>query len=151
MPRPRALENEEPTIQHDLRRGATRHPVDMDLWLCALDLAALRGWNPLGTRVPRASVTTFTRPAGSSIAAEDALAIASGLEAELPAIDDSEQPLGDHPFGEEHTEALLRRRGDGGPVSEEDVRAAREILSGAPKREAKALVAFLRGGAFSVE
>lgn len=112
----------------------------------------MHGWVPLGTRHSEApSVTTYTHPAGATFAAEDALTIASSLEAELPAIDDEEQPLGDHPFGEEHTETLLTRRGVGQAIADDDVRAARELLSGAPKRDALELAAFLKGGAFSID
>lgn len=108
-----------------------------------LDLAAAGGWTP--------ALRTYARPAGATISGEDAENLARCIEAGLPSVDDKQLPLGDHAFGEDHTEALLSRRVEGHEVDDDDVRAAREILSGAPKQDAERLATFLKGGAFSVD
>lgn len=87
---------------------------------------------------------------GVTICAEDARSLAASIEAELPGIREEQLPLGDHAFGEEHTEALLMRRAQGKTVLADDVRAARELLSGPPKRDVEKLTGFLQGGEFSV-
>jgi hypothetical protein len=133
-----------------LRRNGAQHRIDTDLWLCVLDVAALRGWIPLVTPADQPNGRSYARPVGMTISAEDARNLAQSIQAELPSIHDKQQPLGNHAFGEEHTESLLTRRAKGEDVSEDDVRAARELLSGSPKREAEQLTAFLLGGGFSI-
>lgn len=115
-----------------------------------LDVAALRGWIPLVTPSDQPAGRSYARPVGMTISAEDAHNLAQSIRAELPSIHDEELPLGDHAFGEEHTESLLSRRAQGEDVRDDDVRAAREILSGSPKRDAQELTKFLLGGAFTV-
>jgi len=128
------------------------HRVDTDLWLGALDLAAVGGWTP-----PRAQPTellasqAYARPAGLKISAEAAQGLADSIESALPTISDQELPLSDHPFGDEHTEDLLSRRAAGEELSMEDATAARELLSGPPKMEVARLAAFLRVGSASVD
>ena len=60
-------------------------------------------------------------------------------------------PLGDHAFGIEHTEKLLDLRARHEDVGEQDVQAAREILSGEPKSDAGRLSEFMKMGAFSFD
>jgi len=139
-------------IHHTLRRRDVEHRIDTDVWLCVLDLAAARGWVPLETqRDEQHDSVSYPRPAGMTISAEDAQNLAQSIEAELPTIHDEQLPLGDHAFGEDHTQALLSRRAEGIAVLDDDVRAAREILSGAPKQDAQGLAQWLRGGAFSID
>ena len=134
-------------IYHTLRRGNSEHRVDNDLWLCVLDVATVRGWTP--GEQPQAMA--YARPVGMTVSALDARKLAESIEADLPTVSDEQVDLGDHAFGEEHTEDLLSRRAQGRPVGDEEVRAARELLSGAPKRDAEKLTVFMKGGAFSID
>lgn len=129
-----------------MRRNGAQHRIDTDLWLCVLDVAAQRGWTPADQPPGR----SYARPIGMTISAEDARNLAESIQAELPSIQDRQLPLGNHAFGEEHTESLLSRRSKGQDVRDDDVRAARELLSGSPKRDAELLTAFLLGGGFTV-
>ena len=133
-----------------MRRNGAQHRIDTDLWLCVLDVAALRGWIPLVTPADQPNGRSYARPVGMTISAEDAHNLAQSIQAELPSIHDKQLPLGNHAFGEEHTESLLSRRSRGEDVSDDDVRAARELLSGSPKRDAQELARFLLGGAFTI-
>lgn len=116
-----------------------------------LDLAAAQGWIPLEQQPDRTSAFSYARPAGMQISAEDARNLARAIEAKLPTILDQQLPLTDRAFGEEHTEGLLSRRAAGQDVDDDDVCAARELLSGSPKRDAEQLAGFLRRGAFSID
>ena len=135
---------------HTLRRGDSDHYVDSEVWLSTLDLAAMQGWTPSEQSLSTGN-GRFTQPGGMMIAAEDALALAQTLEAELPGIDDEPQETEGLEFGEGHTESLLELRAEGVNVGEAEVLGARAILSGPPKREAERFAAFLRGGAFTVD
>jgi len=90
-------------MYHTLRRGNAEHRIDNDLWLCVLDLAIARGWTPLEA----ARAVAFARPVGMTVSADDARNLAKSIEADLPEVSDKQVALGDHAFGEEHTEALL--------------------------------------------
>jgi hypothetical protein len=126
--------------------------VDTDLWLCVLDLAAVRGWSPpRADSQERSAGTAFTNPAGLQIDAPRAQELAGFIEALLPTISEKELPLSNHPFGEEHTEALLKRRAAGEELTADDASAAQELLSGAPKKEVELLAKFLKAGSVSIE
>ena len=116
-----------------------------------LDLAAAQGWIPLEKQPGKKPAVSYARPAGMQITAEDAQNLAQAIEAKLPTILDEQLPLTDRAFGEEHTETLLSRRAAGQTVDDDDVCAARELLSGSPKQDARQLATFLRGGAFSID
>jgi hypothetical protein len=130
--------------------------VDADLWLCALDLAAVHGWKPHGTMPPVGSASeledrlAYHRTDGRRLLREDASALATSLEAGLRHVRDSEVPLHGKSFGEEHTLALLSRAAAGETLDAEMGDAAAELLSGPPKSEAWVLVDFLRGGEVSI-
>ena len=140
------------TMLHKLRRGETEHLTDADTWLCTLDIAAFHGWTPPKDAVHAPPGTgSYVRPAGLRVSTDDAQNLAQSLGAELPEISDQELPLTNQPFGEEHTQSLLARRVDGKSVGDDDIQAARELLSGSPKRDAVRLADFLKGGAFTVD
>ena len=129
--------------------------VDADLWLCALDLATLHGWKPrgiVGDAGGRADDTRleYFRPAGQRVTDEDARELAQGLETALPRVPDSVLELQDRSFGADHTMKLLRRAVQGRLPRAGDAQAAVEIMSGPPKNEARKLLEFLRGGAFTI-
>jgi hypothetical protein len=134
-------------VQIVLRRGGAEHRVEGDVWLSTLDLAAAQGWTPGGD--PERG--TWARPAGRAVEADEARALARSLRAQLPTLSDEPLPFTHHDFGEEHTEALLARRLAGEPVREEEIRSAREILGGDPKRDVAELAEFLEGGAFAFD
>ena len=130
--------------------------VDCDVWLCALNLAALGGWQPRGTTCERENSHRFDamayfEPGGRLIAADDAEQISRCLVRALADVPDAAMPLGGRPFGDEHTLNLLRRAARGDEIGKDQVTASRELLSGAPKQEALALASFLLGGEFSIE
>jgi hypothetical protein len=116
-----------------------------------LDCAARSGWTPIATPADRARGPSYARPAGLEVCAEDATNLARSLSAVLPKIQDEPLALGGHAFGEKHTEDLLARRARGEDLRDEDVRAALELMSGPPKRDAERLARFLAGGAFTVD
>lgn len=118
------------------------HRVDCDLWLCVLDLAAVRGWGP---------DPAYARPEGLELSAEDARELARSIEALLPSIPEKQLPLSNQPFGAEHTESLLMRRAAGDALALEDATAATELLSGSPKSDAQRLARFLRAGPVSIK
>jgi hypothetical protein len=130
------------TIHHILTKDSVHLRVDCDLWLCVLDLAAVRGWGP---------PPVYARPNGLELSREDASRLARSIETLLPSIPEEQIPLSDQPFGAEHTEALLSRRAAGETLALEDATAATELLSGSPKREAERLARFLKTGAVSIK
>lgn len=139
-------------VLYRFRRGEEEYLIDSDIWLCTLDLATYHGWTPLvDTRELDRDMGSYTRPRGITLSKKDAESLANALEELLPRIEDDEQPLSDVPFGEHYTEYLLAQRSAGEEVSGQDVLAARELLSGTPKREAQRLAEFLKDGAFSVD
>ena len=131
-----------------LRGGASRRlAVDADLWIGALDLALGQGWNP--TAKPGGE--GYCSPAGQRIDGSEAKELARLVDLALDDVSDSVQPMQGHPFGEEHTAALIARIHAGGHVGRKDVTAAYEILSGSPKPQLRELVKFLRRGGFVLE
>ena len=70
------------------------------------------------------------------------------LSQALGDVPDDVVPLSDKPFGEENTLALIADAASGPPPNANRVEAARELLSGPPKAEARKLVEFLMGGRF---
>lgn len=117
------------------------HRVDCDLWLCVLDLVAVRGWGP---------APAYARPDGLELSGEDARELARSIEELLPSIPEKQLPLSNQPFGAEHTESLLTRRAAGDQLALEDATAATELLSGSPRGDAQRLARFLRSGAVSI-
>jgi hypothetical protein len=133
------------------QRAEEEMHVDTVIWLCVLDLAALQGWVPTAELEPEdPDQPTYVSPVGMTISANDAHNIGQSIEAELPRISEAHLAYQDHPFGEDHTQDLLFRRLDNQIVQERDILAAREILSGRPRRSAAVLSEFLMGGAFRV-
>ncbi len=130
--------------------------VDTDLWLCALDLAAVSGWKPLGTVARPARETAkgdrfaYYRADGRQVAPRDAIELAQCLNVALERVSDSVVPLRGQTFGEEHTFGLLAQAATGDAPPPEKAIAAAELLSGSPKQDARALIDFLRGGAVSI-
>ena len=139
-------------VSYTFRRGEADQTVDADVWLSLLSLAAFHGWTPLAdTRELPPDAGSYARPAGLTIASDDAQQVAELTESEIVDLAEEEVELSDNPFGEVHTDALLARRIDGDEVDEDEVQAAREVLSGPTKLAAEELVEFLRGGSFSVD
>ena len=137
---------------HTFRRGETEHLTDSDVWLSVLSLAAFHGWTPLAdTRQLPSDAGSYARPRGLTIASEDAQSIAEAIENELSELSDDELEVSDNPFGEAHTDSLLARRIDGDDIYDDEVQAAREILSGPAKGDAERLAVFLSDGSFSVD
>lgn len=131
--------------------------VDVDVWLCALDLAVAHGWVPAGTAEPRDGAArakndpwSYDRGSGRRVAGEDARELARCLEKALPKVPEDVVPMQGRPFGSDHTRELVQRASGGAAVAEEEALAAAEILSGPPKAEALSLIDFLRQGAFSI-
>ena len=93
--------------------------VDADLWLCALDLAAVRGWKPRGTEPPSGAGENdhdrfaYFVPSGQRVVHEDALELASRLREALSDVSDTELPLQGRRFGDENTLDLLTRAAGG--------------------------------------
>lgn len=81
---------------------------------------------------------------------DDARALARGLEVSLPQVSDTVVDLMGQSFGDEHTLALLEGAAQGQVPDAREAQGAREILSGPPKSEARALIDFLRGGEFTM-
>ena len=126
--------------------------IDSEVWLCSLNLAASQGWVPAQAhRVGLEGAISYARPMGMDISNEDAANLAQALEAELQTIEEEQLEFSGYEFGEEHTETLLALRVEGQRIAEEDVIAARELLSGNAKRHAERLLNFFRGGAFAVD
>lgn len=132
--------------------------VDSDLWLCLLDVAVLAGWRPLGTKEPDAALCraskhpmewdsmTYFLPCGQRIDGKDARELAQCSSNALTEVSNSEVPLQGKTFGDENTLSLLRLAADRQGIPRANTEAALEILSGAPKLEAQALIRFLQGG-----
>ena len=146
-------------MRHLLRRPDGAHLlVDSDLWIAVLDLAVLHGWRPRGTRDPDAALCrasehemaweplSYFLPRGQSIEAADARALASSCARGLSLVPEREVPLGGADFGEAHTLSLLRLAAASDELPPDGSRAAVEILSGAPKKEAESLLRFLKDG-----
>jgi hypothetical protein len=136
-----------PHIHHRFRRGGEEMRVDPDLWLCVLDLALAHGWRPGGVDPPEHS---YVAPRGQVVDAADAVELARSVERALPTVSDEQEPLTDCPFGEEATLDRIANARQGAPPGDDDVVAARELLSGSPKAEAWQLARFLQGGAFTI-
>jgi hypothetical protein len=152
---PSALESR--IIEHLLRRSKSQSlTVDVDLWLCALDLAVSCGWQPRGTKPALSEEETdfdpwtYTRADGRRILAADARSLAQGLSLAIAGVSDSVVPLGGKPFGNENTAALLARAAKSESIDPDEAQAAREILSGPPKSDAYELIGFLRRGGFAL-
>lgn len=143
-------------MHHSLMRtdgGAIQ--VDADLWLCALDLAAVGGWKPQGTQPPTGEDLAGDRfayyePDRRRVLGEDASEFAKYLELALAEVSDAVVPMAGNEFGDEWTLTLLTKAAGGQALLAEQAAAAKEILSGPPKSDARELVQFLRGGEFSI-
>ncbi|MEM7310486.1 MAG: hypothetical protein AAF682_27670 [Planctomycetota bacterium] len=143
-----------------LRSSSGSVRVDLDLWLGILDLAATHGWRPRMTSDPDPSLqlkfqqggttlwtpSAYFLPCGQRIGPTDARALAEGAKTGLARASAQELPLTGERFGEEHTQSLIERAAKERPMLPEDARAAFEVLSGEPAREASGLLKFLRGG-----
>ena len=144
-------------MNHLLHRSdGNSFAVDTDLWLAALDLAAVFGWRPAGTlatdveELAAEDPLVYDRPDGRRVVAEDAKQLAHFLERGLDAVPDEMVPLQADAFGEEHTLGLLRSASTGKVLGRDSCQAALEVLSGSPKSDARALVGFLNGGAIAI-
>lgn len=126
------------------------------MWLCALDLAITHGWKPAGSDCRPAADAASTdrlqyfRADGRRVSAHDATQLAACIDAGLARVSDVTVPLRGRSFGEEHTLALISKAMSGTAPSATSADAAIELLSGAPKGEARVLIAFLRGGSVSI-
>jgi len=137
------------------RTDGTDLSVDTDLWMAALEIAATNGWVPVGAGAGARSPEPFDPMQYSDalhqeIGAEDARAMAVGLRRGLRHVPGVELPLGDRPFGGVRTQELVRLAAAGNLPKEDRALAAVEILSGPPRSDALALVAFLELGAFTL-
>ncbi len=141
-------------MHHSLQRangGSIK--VDADLWLGALDLAATGGWRPRGTQPPHGQDTdpfAYYVPDARRVLGDDAAELAKYLDLALADVSDAEVPLGGGEFGDEWTHELLAKAARGQALGSEHATTAKEILSGAPKADARQLVEFLRGGEFAI-
>ena len=155
--------SKEDSIKHLFRRedGETLS-FDSDLWLCVLDLALIGGWRPEGTMSPdeelersandgmRWQPLAYFLPRGQRIDRRDAREIARCSNAALADVPDQELTLRGRSFGRRNTLRSIRRAAEGTPVYPESAEAAVELLSGSPKVEAQALIAFLRKGVVTI-
>lgn len=145
------------SVRHYLHRtdGAVQ-PVDSDLWLAVLELAATNGWRPLGTEPAQGSAAPFepmqyVEPRSQRIAREDAQELARGARLGLHDVPEEELPLGGQPFGGARTLDLIRRAARGDVAPHERAHAAIEVISGPPRSDATALVDFLAEGGVTLE
>jgi hypothetical protein len=135
--------------------GATLR-VDADLWLCVLDLGVRHGWVPQGLAAPSSSAgqewdeLSYAEAHGQHVEGADARSLADSLGPALDEVSDVEIPMRGKAFGEENTRSLLGKAHAGRTIRWPKVLAAAEILSGAPKTEAKALAQFMTRGGFTL-
>lgn len=144
-------------MRHYLHRtdGAVQ-PVDSDLWLAVLELAATNGWRPHGTEsapgsTPPSEPMQYVEPRSQRIAREDARSLAHGARQGLQDVPEEELPLRGQPFGGARTLDLIRRAATGDVGPSERAHAAIEILSGPPRSDAAALLDFLAVGGCTLE
>ena len=144
-------------MRHYLHRtdGAVQ-PVDSDLWLAVLELAATNGWRPLGTEPAPGSTPPFepmqyVEPKSQRIAREDAQGLARGARQGLHDVPEEELPLRGQPFGGSRTLDLIRRAASGDVAPDERAHAAIEVISGPPRSEAAALLDFHAKGGVTLE
>jgi len=144
-------------MRHYLHRtdGAVQ-PVDSDLWLAVLELAATNGWRPRGTEPASGSEPPFepmqyAEPKSQRIAREDARGLAHGARQGLGDVPEEELPLRGQPFGGARTLDLIRRAASGDVDPAERATGAIEVISGPPRSEAAALIDFLTLGGCTLE
>jgi hypothetical protein len=144
-------------MRHYLHRtdGAVQ-PVDSDLWLAVLELAATNGWRPHGTEAAPGGAPSFepmqyAEPHSQRIAREDARGLSQGARQGLQDVPEEELPLRGQPFGGARTLDLIRRAASGDVAPGERAHAAIEILSGPPRSDAAAVLDFLARGGCTLE
>ena len=85
-------------------------------------------------------------PCGQTIDGKDAREFARCSAAALAGVSETEVPLQGKAFGEENTLELLRLAAAKSEIPRANTEAALELLSGAPRIEAQALIRFFQGG-----
>lgn len=97
-------------------------------------------WQPFAYFLPR----------GQRIDRRDAREIARCSNAALVDVPDRQLALQDKSFGRHNTLRSIQKAAKGTPVPPENAEAAVELVSGSPKVEAQALIAFLRKGVVTI-
>ncbi len=89
-------------------------------------------------------------PCGQRIDGKDARELARCWALALEGVSGTEVPLQGKTFGEENTLELLRLAAARADIPRENTEAALELLSGAPKNDARSLIRFFQDGHVTV-